>query len=423
MNKKKIIDTKVLIIDGDRGKNYPSKEELMSTGYCIFLNNKNLLGDTLSLKDCDYISKEKDLLLRNGKLNRGDIVVSTRGSIGNIGYYSKNIKHENLRINSGMVILRNQDSEIDTRFLHQYLKSDYVKQQFEQLSTGSVQKQLPIKSLQNLEVNLPDLPTQEKIADFLSSLDDKIEINNKINQKLEELGQALYTKWFVNFDFPNEEGKPYKSSGGEMIESELGMIPKGWRVSDIDSNMKTILGGTPPRKKYECWDGDINWINSGKVSNLRVFDHSEKISELGLKYSELMPEGTTLISITGNIYVSLLECDSCANQSVVGILENDSIPKEYIYYMVRNKINEFKTLMIGAVQKHINKDVINNTKILLPSKDLLLEFRKAISPLFETIKNNNIENQKLAELRDFLIPQLMSGNLEIKDLDIIEKEV
>src|SRR5699024_8577850 len=116
------------------------------------------------------------------------------------------------------------------KYLYQLLKSPLMKNQYKSMSTGTAQPQLPIKDIKKLELIVPPLEEQEKIANILSSLDDKIELNNDMNKTLEEMAQSIFKRWFVDFEFPNEDGEPYKSSGGEMVDSELGMIPKGWEV-------------------------------------------------------------------------------------------------------------------------------------------------------------------------------------------------
>jgi type I restriction enzyme S subunit len=189
--------------------------------------------------------------------------------------------------------------------------------------------------LSDLPILLPSLSSQRQITSILKSLDDKIEVNRKINGNLEQQAQALFKSWFVDFE-------PFKKQ--PFVNSELGMIPQGWRVNKLGDVCKCILGGTPSRDKEEYWNGDIAWINSGEVNKFRITTPSEYITEEGLKNSatKLLPRKTTVLAITGATLgqVSLLEIESCANQSVIGVLENSDYPYVFIYPLIKERIGE-----------------------------------------------------------------------------------
>lgn len=157
------------IIDGDRGKNYPQQNEFFDSGYCLFLNTGNVTNHGFSFEQNQFITKEKCDILRKGKLQRGDIVYTTRGTVGNAAYYSEAVEYEHIRINSGMVIIRPNNDIVDTRFLYQILKSDYYRPFFKQYCTGSAQPQLPIKNFSKIELDIPALAIQTRIADILSA--------------------------------------------------------------------------------------------------------------------------------------------------------------------------------------------------------------------------------------------------------------
>jgi type I restriction enzyme S subunit len=231
----------VEIIDGDRGLNYPKNDEFFDDEFCLFLNTKNVPNTEFSFSERMFINEEKDLRLRKGKLKRGDFVLTTRGTIGNFAYFSKSIPFDNIRINSGMVILRAKES-LDKDFLNFYLKSHFFKEQTVSLSSGTAQPQLPIKDLKYFQILLPPIEEQKEISRVLSSLDDKIELLREENKTLEATAQTIFKEWFVNFNFPSADGKPYKSSGGKMMDSELGEIPEGWRVGRL-SNIAQVDWG------------------------------------------------------------------------------------------------------------------------------------------------------------------------------------
>jgi type I restriction enzyme S subunit len=166
------------IIDGDRGVNYPKQSDFMASGYCLFLNAGNVTDTGFDFSDCSFISEAKDKKLRKGKLTRYDIVLTTRGTVGNLAFYDDRIPFENIRLNSGMVIIRPNKERIFPRYLYFSLKSSIFKEHVSAFVTGSAQPQLPIRDINRIEFPLPPLPEQRAIAGILGALDDKIEINS-----------------------------------------------------------------------------------------------------------------------------------------------------------------------------------------------------------------------------------------------------
>jgi type I restriction enzyme S subunit len=350
---------------------------------------------------------------RKGHPLKGDILIPTVGTIGPVGYYN----NDNACIAQNLIALRVNKDLCHSEYLYYYLTDTTTLKRLMNLDIGGVQPSIKVPHLMNIEVKLPSLPKQKAIANILSSLDEKIELNNKINKNLEEMAQALYIQWFVDFEFPNEDGEPYKSSGGEMVESELGLIPKGWEVGTIGDYLETSLGGTPSRKKKEYWNGNINWINSGKINDFRIISESEKITDLGLSKSstKLLPRKTTVLAITGATLgqTSLLEIDSCSNQSVIGVLENDEVPYSYIFPMIQNEIDNLTSRQTGGAQQHINKNDVNSYMMIKPQKSVLIKFHQLTSIIYDKIAVNLFENKSIEDTRDTLLPKLMSGEIEV----------
>ena len=185
----------------------------------------------------------------------------------------------------------------------------------------------------------------------------------------------------------------------------------------IKDRYKTVLGGTPSRSINNYWGGDISWINSGEINKLRIINPSEKITIDGYNNSstKLMPIHTTILAITGATLgqVSYTEIETCANQSVVGIIDEKNTTNEYLYLNIYNNIHSMINKATGGAQQHINKDIVNDYCIMLPNEDILIEFRKKIKPVFNAIKNYLFTIEKLTEARDRLLPKLMSGEIEV----------
>ena len=237
------------IIDGDRGKNYPKQEDFALSGHCLFLNAGNVTTSGFNFSDCAFISAEKDVVLHKGKLRRHDIILTTRGTVGNVAYFDDSIQHEHIRINSGMVILRARDQELYPRYLYMFLRSSMFHAQVESLRTGSAQPQLPIRDINRVEIPIPPFKEQQAIAHILGTLDDKIELNRKMNRMLEAIAQAIFKSWFVDFDPVRAKaagrapGLPKKIADlfpDCFVDSDLGEIPRGWNVANLGDIAEVI---------------------------------------------------------------------------------------------------------------------------------------------------------------------------------------
>ena len=368
-----------------------------------------------SSDDCVKIIETKQFITNEGKdksvyLEKGSLVLSNSGTP-----CIPKIIDLDLCIHDGWLTFSDFNG-IDKAYLYYIFK--YHRKHILAQGNGSIFKNLKTDILKEYEIYLPDLLTQKKIADLLSSLDDKIEINNKINAELEELGQALYTKWFVNYDFPNEEGKPYKSSGGEMIESELGMIPKGWKVDNILSIFNFEKGVEPGSNNYTNNKDDIRFI---RVKDMETTSPDVYVSEdtMGTKKLKYISSKDIVISLDGTIGKVFVGNEGCIS-SGIGIikLKDYEYMIDYTYLFAKSNylINSLTGGSSGSVIKHAGGR-LNDLKIVHPNTDTLLKFQNSYNGIVEMIIQNRIENKKLEELRDFLIPQLMSGNLEIKDIE------
>lgn len=273
---------------------------------------------------------------------------------------------------------------------------------------------------QILEFTIPaiDFDEQKKIAAILSALDAKIDCNNRINAELEAMAKTLYDYWFVQFDFPDANGKPYQSSGGKMVYNPTlkREIPAGWKHSTIGETFKTHLGGTPSREKEEYWTpGEVNWLSSGENPSTFVVDPDERISNLGLQNSpaKLLPRGTVVLSIVRHLRASILGIEAATNQSVVGIVESDAFKHCFIYPYIVREIPRLMVLRTGAQQPHINKGVLDESLLVVPDESTLEAYTSLASPLFLQIKNYHQQNRELTELRDWLLPMLMIGQVTV----------
>ena len=376
-------------------------------GEFFFINGNNLKDGRISIKNDTKRVPYSEANKYKKPLNNRTILVSINGTIGNVAKY----RDEKCILGKSACFF-NVKENVDLNFIYYVVANQQFKNTITQLATGTTIKNVSLETMRDYTFCIPPLSIQKQIGKILSSFDDKIELNRRINDNLEQQAQALFKSWFVDFD-------PFKD--GKFVESELGRIPEGWRVERLGSVCKCLLGGTPSRNKEEYWNGKIAWINSGEINEFRITKPSEYITQEGLKKSatKLLPKKTTVLAITGATLgqVSLLEIDSCANQSVIGLLENEDIFHEYIYPLIKNRIDDLCSHMTGGAQQHINKNNVEQLEILVPPKKILVEYKQIATPIYSLISNICFESQNISKLRDSLLPRLMSGKLKLDKIN------
>ena len=396
-------------IDGDRGINYPKKSELLLEGDCVFLNTGNVRQNSFDFSNLDFITKEKDNLLRNGKLQRDDIVLTTRGTVGNVALYSQEVPFSNIRINSGMVIIRVNKNFWHPYFVYLFFQSHLFKKQISRLISGSAQPQLPISILETVSIPQLTLDEQKEIIFNIKSIDQKIQINNQINQELETMAKTLYDYWFVQFDFPDQNGKPYKSSGGKMVYNpELKrQIPEGWGVEKLgditichdskrvplSSNDRELVKGEIP---YYGATGIMDYVNNYIFEGDYVL-----MAEDG---SVMTEKGTPILQrISGKNWVN-------NHAHVLEPIKNYSCK---LLMMLLKDVSVMK-IKTGSIQMKINQENMN--KIVVPAipLELLFEINQKLEVIDKQQLNLIEENKQLTQLRDWLLPMLMNGQVKVE---------
>ncbi len=395
------------IIDGDRGKNYPGDSDFFDEGYCLFLNAGNVTKSGWSFESNSFIAKEKDEQLRKGRVNRGDTVFTTRGTVGNAAYYGDKVPFDNIRINSGMVILRPKDEAIvDNEFIYYLVTSPLAKKTIELYCSGSAQPQLPIKDFVKIKYDLPSIAKQRQIVSVLNSFDNLIEVNNKRIKVLEQMAENLFKEWFVRFRFPGHESVPFENG-----------LPKGWKPCRFSSIANIMSGGTPSTEHEEYYGGDIPFYTpKDSVDHLFVFDTTLKLTEDGLSHcnSQLYPKDTIMITARGTVgNLNLLATPMAMNQSCYALNSNVIRSQYFLFYMIKREVLKLKKMASGGVFDTIIVNTFDHIKVLLPTNEVVESFDKAVSPIIGQIFNVMEANQNLIKQRDLLLPRLMSGKLEV----------
>lgn len=305
----------------------------------------------------------------------------------------------------------------------EYLLQHYQKE-IKTHSIGSVQENINLGTFEKVKFIIPPLPTQKVIAEILSSLDDKIELNNQINQNLEALAQSLFKHWFVDFEFPNENGEPYKSSGGEMVDSELGKIPKGWSICMLSEVTEKITDGAHHSPKSEengfpmasvkdmtTWDIDLS--SCRKISE----EDYLKLAQMGCKPRK----GDVLIAKDGSFlkhtFVLNEEIDLVLLSSIAILRPNEKINSHILnLFLKEESVKErLQNIVTGAVIQRIVLKDFRSFKIVNIPIETQRKFNKVVDSFYDKIWAVNMENENLTNLRDLLLPKLISGELEVSE--------
>jgi type I restriction enzyme S subunit len=414
------------IIDGDRGKNYPQQTDFINTGYCLFLNAGNVTGNGFVFNDTAFISKDKDCELRKGKLLRHDVVLTTRGTVGNVAYYGDDIKYENIRINSGMVIVRPNKMILHPYYLYIFMRSAFFKAQVKSLVTGSAQPQLPIRDINKINLYYFDYGTQLRIVNIIKSVDDRIDLLKETNTTLEAIAQAIFKSWFVDFDPVHAKQQGVECAGidtatadlfpSSFVQSELGLIPEGWTVKGLD-DIATYLNGLALQKFPPQNNESLPVI---KIAQLRKGD-TDGADKAGtyIKPEYIVKDGDVLFSWSGTLEVDIW-CggDGALNQHLFKV-SSTSFSKWFYYYWTKYYLAEFRRIAEGkaTTMGHIQRAHLTNAKVLVPPVSLLKAMDNIFNPLVSKMISNAISMKTLASLRNTLLPRLMSGKLNLSEIE------
>lgn len=422
--------------DGNYSSKYPKSSEFASSGVPFF-SAADIQNGRLSLANVRYISKELHSSLKKGHLKKDDVLLVTRGN-GCGSTALVDAQFENANINAQLVLIR-EGTEVNGRYLYYYLTHFYLTGQMNGFVTGSAQPQMPIKSIKKIPIKFPSLPTQKKIAHILSTLDDKMELNRKMNQTLENMASAIFKSWFVDFDPVHAKANCEDEAELENIakelgmskaildlfpsefeESELGMIPKGWEATELSQVCKIQSGYA---FKSAWWqDTGIKVIKIKNIDGNRVnTSDCECVSEeIATKNSNFkLSSGDLLIAMTGAtvgkvgvIYTS--DEEYLLNQRV-GRFQPIRYYDEYVKIFASSSkfFESIQGQAQGSAQPNISAREIESVKIVKPNDEIMKVFSLLLNPFFSKILEHQGEIQTLEKTRDTLLPKLLSGEIEV----------
>lgn len=396
------------IIDGDRGKAYPKHGDFSGEGYCLFLSATNVTKSGFDFSECQFISEQKDEELRKGKLARHDVVLTTRGTLGNAALYVDDVPYEHIRINSGMVLMRTDPDRLLPAFLYCFLRSPSFKAQVEQLRSGVAQPQLPIRDIKKIKLSLPRKEIQTRIADILSAYDDLIENNRRRMALLEESARQLYREWFVQLRFPGHEH-------ARIVDG----VPEGWARVTIGT-IAEVQSGFAFKSSTYLQSGEYGIVTIKNVHDGNfIADVDAFLDELPNKMPQhcLLSVGDILLSLTGNIgRACLVSGDGyLLNQRVAKLVPRTGFSRAFAYFTFReeNLRKRIEAISYGVAQQNLSPVKMRDIPIELPPKNFIRQFSDFADTAIDQILNLKQQNQKLRAARDLLLPRLMSGEVVV----------
>jgi type I restriction enzyme, S subunit len=368
---------------------------------------------------------------------------------------------EPVAFESHLIRVRLEQTKVVPEFFYYFFKSPLGKDSiYSIVEQGAGASGVRGSDLANLNVPLPPLPEQKAIAHVLGTLDDRIELNRRMNETLEAMAQALFKSWFVDFDpvidnalasgkeIPAElsERAAVRAALGDKRQplpaeirtlfpneftdsAELGWIPKGWEVKTFNQFIELIGGGTPKTSVEEYWGGDIPWfsvVDAPSLANVFVIDTEKHVTQLGVDNSstKILPIGATIISARGTVgKCAIVGRPMAINQSCYGVRGKKGISDCFVYYSIREQVEHLQRGGHGSVFNTITRDTFKIIKMAIGKTEFTKKFEACIKPFLDKILANNIQNIDLSKLRDTLLPKLLSGELRIPEAEKMVEEL
>lgn len=352
----------------------------------------------------EYILKENDLIM--------PLTEQSVGLFGNTAFvpFTNNITFVlNQRV--GKVIPK--EEKTTKYYLHYLLSCEYVKKQLEYRASGTRQRNISPKDIYDVEVFIPEYNIQKKIGSLLYNIEQKININNKISDELEDMAKTIYNYWFLQFEFPNEEGKPYKSSGGKMIWNEVlkREIPEGWDVQTLENLGNLIMGQSPKSTSYNNKKEGLPLINGAaelQKDKIEITKYTSEPTRICKKEDLIFCIRATI----GNI--NYADKSYCLGRGVGAFRVTEKEYVEYMFLTLRNILNMYNKILTGSIIVGITKEDLLQQNIIKPKNDVITQFYNKVHFMAEKMKSIKKENQELTSLRDFLLPLLMNGQVGFK---------
>ncbi len=362
------------------------------------------------------VATAKPTEIKKFEIKKGQVAITKdsekRDDIGISTYIADDFKDVLLGYHCSLITPKR--NVLNGKFLNAFFNSNYIKSYFSLNAGGSGQRfSLSVDTIKNTPILLPELDIQNKIGDIFSILDKKIELNNKINAELETLAKTIYDYWFVQFEFPDENGKPYKSSGGAMQYNDRlkREIPKGWEDGNLTDIANILMGQSPSGDSY-------NEVADGTVFFQGRTDFGERFPSIRMYTNEpsrIAQKGDILLSVRAPVGDINIASETCCIGRGLSALNSKTGHNSYLFYLMLKLRSLFDVFNgSGTTFGAINKDTLHDIKILIPKKEVLYKYEKMVSSFDKKIFDSSMENQQLTALRDWLLPMLMNGQVSVR---------
>ncbi|HEO8735339.1 TPA: restriction endonuclease subunit S [Streptococcus suis] len=388
----------------------------------LFTNGTYPLIQTGDIKNSNlYVTKNSDYYnefgLSQSKLwKQGTLCITIAANIAETAILSYPMCFPDSVV--GFNAHKNESSE-----LFVYYVFELIKKEIQKTSSGSIQDNINIDYLTKLKLKVPNKDYQDRIVNLLSTIDKKILINNQINEELEAMAKTLYDYWFVQFDFPDENGKPYKSSSGKMVYNDQlkREIPEGWGVKQLGEICEFRNGIN--YEKSETGDTLSKIVNVRNISNSSTFVTTHDLDSITLDRrrieSYLVTDRTILITRSGIPGATRIVSDIPVNTIYSGFIIGATVANLNLFYYVFYHLKNIEMLMsnqsAGTIMKNISQTTLSEIRIVIPNKEIQKVFSNEVRSLLDVIENNLKQNQELTQLRDWLLPMLMNGQVKVEE--------
>lgn len=399
-------------LDGNHGSIHPKGNDFVSEGI-PFISASDIKNGKIDFDSCKFITKTQADNLQKGFSRYGDVLITHKGVIGRTALI-RHIKTDYVVLTPQITYYRIKNSQkLSNYFLKYFFDFSGFQQLFKSWAgSGTTRDYLGITEQRKLPIIIPPLLEQENISKILSDLDSKIELNQQMNKTLEAIGKAIFKHWFLNFEFPNEQGKPYKSSGGEMVYNEEleKEIPKDWEVVEFNKIVQLTMGLSPKGESYNTIEEGIPLINGAA-------DFSDNLiipKKFTTQPTRVCEKGDLLFCIRGTIgNLTYADKSYCLGRGVASVTAFNNNFTEYVFFILNQRLKEMISKASGSVIIGLSKPDILNLKIILPKENVINDFHIQSELIFMRLESIKIENYILSKIRDFLLPKLMSGKIRV----------
>ena len=427
----------LLVEDGNHGEYRPRPNEFVGSG-TAFIRAADMEAGRVMFDSASKINEQARQRITKGVGAAGDVLLSHKGTVGKVAFVPENAPP--FVCSPQTTFWRTLAPEVlDRLYLYAFLRSAGFHQHASRAGETDMAPYVSLTSQRSLSVTLPPIGIQRAIAHILGALDDKIELNRRMNETLEAMARAIFKSWFVDFDPVRakaegcDPGLPQHLASlfpASFMDSELGGIPEGWRAASVAELADVVGGSTPSTSNAAYWEGGQHcWATPKDLASLKfpvLLDTERRITNTGLSQigSGLLPVGTVLLSSRAPIgYLAVLEVPAAVNQGFIAMKPKSGMPNLFLLLWARSAHGEILSRANGSTFLEISKSNFRPIPVIWPANEVLAKFESLVRPMYERIVTSERESGTLAALRDTLLPKLISGELRVKDAERMAEKV